>query len=77
MPLNHSNNKAAVSANIKQIVDEWKLSGKIGTSSPRSKIQAVRQAVAIALSISDHNQKRLCRKKQPAIKSKTIGHAAS
>ncbi|MBC3863230.1 hypothetical protein H8K32_14075 [Undibacterium jejuense] len=58
MPLNHSNSKAAVSANIKLIVDDWKQSGRIGTSHPRTKMQAVKQAVAVALSTADRSLKK-------------------
>ncbi|MFZ6848019.1 hypothetical protein [Undibacterium sp. RuRC25W] len=58
MPLNQSNSKSAISANIKQIVDEWKQTGRIGTSHPRTKMQAVKQAVAVALSTADNRWKK-------------------
>jgi len=56
MPLNQSNAKAAISQNIKLIVDEWTLSGKIGSSHLQNKWKAVQQA--IALSTTDHGRKK-------------------
>ena len=39
-----------VGSNIKEIVDSWKTSGKIGTSTPKTKQQALKQAIAISVS---------------------------
>jgi hypothetical protein len=41
--------QSVVSRNIKTLVDDWKKSGSIGTSHPKTKKTAVKQAVAIAL----------------------------
>ena len=49
MPLKKGKSKAAVSGNIKTLVDEYKSTGAIGTSHPSSKKKAVKQAVAIAM----------------------------
>ena len=49
MPLRKGNSRATVSHNIEEMVDSWKENGKIGTSRPRSKKKAVKQAVAISL----------------------------
>ena len=49
MPLGKGTSRAVVSANIAELVDDWKRDGALGTSHPRTKRKAVRQAVAIAL----------------------------
>ena len=49
MPLNKGKSKAAVGGNIKLLVDEWKQSGAIGSSHPKTKKKAIKQAVVIAL----------------------------
>jgi hypothetical protein len=41
--------KTVVSANIREIVHDWRRDGTIGASRPATKEQAVKQAVAIAL----------------------------
>jgi hypothetical protein len=41
--------RATISSNIKEIVDDWEKDGSIGNSHPKTKGQAVKQAVAIAL----------------------------
>lgn len=50
MPLKTGKSNKTVSANIKTLVDDYKRSGKIGTSKPASKAAAIKQATAIALS---------------------------
>jgi hypothetical protein len=50
MPLKKGKSDKTVSSNIKMLMDEYKNSGRIGTSSPESSKMAQRQAVAIALS---------------------------
>lgn len=47
--LKKGGSRATVSANIKEIVDDWEKDGAIGNSHPATKQQAVKQAVAIAL----------------------------
>jgi hypothetical protein len=49
MPLRKGSSQPVVSNNIKLLVDEWKKDGSIGTSHPRTKKKAIKQAVAISL----------------------------
>ena len=49
MPLKRGTSQATVSSNVKTLVDEWKAKGAIGTSHPKSKKKAIRQAVAISM----------------------------
>lgn len=49
MPLKKGTSKAAVSSNIKTLVNEWEKEGSIGSSHPATKQKAVKQAVAISL----------------------------
>ena len=48
MPLKSGKSKKVMSSNIKELVNDYKSSGSIGTSKPKSKAAAVKQAVAIA-----------------------------
>lgn len=49
MPLKKGKSRATIGGNIKTLVEEWKATGAIGTSRPKSKRKAIRQAVAIAM----------------------------
>ncbi len=49
MPLKKGRSRKVISSNIEEIVRSWKKTGKIGNSKPKTKKQAVKQAVAIAL----------------------------
>ncbi|WP_136414472.1 MULTISPECIES: hypothetical protein [Oxalobacteraceae] len=49
MPLKGGKSQDAVKSNIKTLVHEWEDEGKIGSSHPRSKRKAIKQAVAISL----------------------------
>lgn len=49
MPLKGGKSQDAVKSNIKTLVHEWEDRGKIGSSHPRSKKKAIKQAVAISL----------------------------
>ena len=49
MPLKKGTSKAAISSNIKTLVNEWEKEGSIGSSHPATKQKAVKQAVAISL----------------------------
>jgi len=58
MPLKKGTSRVTISSNVKQLVDEWKEVGRIGTSHPRTKNAAVRQAVAIALDSARASRRR-------------------
>ena len=48
MPLKKGSSQKTISKNIGTLVRDFKETGKIGTSKPKSKSAAVKQAVAIA-----------------------------
>jgi len=50
MPLKKGSSQKTVSSNIRELVGTYEKKGAIGTSKPKSKKAAVKQAVAIALS---------------------------
>lgn len=50
MLLQKGKSSKTISKNIKELVGDWKQDGTIGTSKPKTKKQAVKQAVAISLS---------------------------
>lgn len=50
MPLKRGSSQQTISANVKKLVHEYDDDGTIGTSHPKSRKKAVKQAVAIALS---------------------------
>lgn len=58
MPLKKGKSQKTVSSNIKELMDEFKASGKIGTSRPADVKEARRQAVAIALSNAGKSRKK-------------------
>lgn len=51
MALKHGYSKKTLSKNIGTLVKDFKKSGKIGSSKPKSKSAAIKQAVAISYSI--------------------------
>lgn len=48
MPLKEGKSQATVSANIKELMDKYKSSGKIGNTKPKSTEHAQKIAAAIA-----------------------------
>jgi hypothetical protein len=54
MPTSKGNEK--VSRNVKKIVHDWEQDGAIGSSHPKSKKKAIKQAVAISLKKAGKSQ---------------------
>jgi hypothetical protein len=57
MPLKKGSSQKTISKNIGEIVRDYKKDGAIGTSKPRNKSAAVKQAVAIAYSTAGKTKK--------------------
>lgn len=57
MPLKKGSSQKTISGNIGEMVSKYKETGSIGTSKPKSKGKAVKQAVAIALSTAGKSRK--------------------
>lgn len=57
MPLKKGSSQKTISGNIGEMVRKYKETGSIGTSKPKSKGKAVKQAVAIALSTAGKSNK--------------------
>jgi len=57
MPLKKGSSKKTINSNVKELVDTYKSKGKIGTSKPRNKAKAVKQAVAISMSMAKKSKK--------------------
>lgn len=50
MPLKSGKSQKTISGNVQTVVDDWQKTGRIGTSRPKNKAAAVKQAVAVAYS---------------------------
>ena len=57
MPLDRGSSQKTISSNISEIMGSYKKKGSIGTSKPKSKKKAQKQAVAIALSKAGKSSK--------------------
>ena len=57
MPLERGKGKNVIRANVRELMHAFEGKGKIGTSTPRSKEEAKKQAVAIALSKARREKK--------------------
>ena len=58
MPVKRGSSQATISANVKRLVHEYDDDGTIGTSHPKSRKKAVKQAVAIALTKAGKSRRR-------------------
>ena len=58
MPLKKGSSQKTISGNISEMVGKYKKSGSIGTSKPKNKGAAVKQAVAIALTTAGKSNKK-------------------
>jgi len=56
MPLKSGKSKKVIQKNVEELIDTYKDKGKIGTSKPRSKAKAIKQAVAIAYSKAEKSK---------------------
>lgn len=57
MPLKSGKSNKAISANIQTLVDDYQAKGKIGTSRPKNKAAAIKQATAIAYAKAGRSKK--------------------
>lgn len=58
MPLKSGSSNKTKSSNIKELMKQYKETGKIGTSTPKNKEKAHKQAVAIAMSEAEKSKKK-------------------
>jgi hypothetical protein len=58
MPLKQGKSQKVVSSNVKELVNKFQRTGKIGESQPKNKQAAVKQAVAISLSKAGRSRKK-------------------
>jgi hypothetical protein len=57
VPLKSGKSNKVVSANVQELVDRYQAKGKIGSSRPKNKQAAVKQAVAISLAKAGRQRK--------------------
>ena len=55
MPLKPGKSAKVVASNIKELMSSYRRTGKLGTSRPRNKKKAQKQAAAIALSVAENS----------------------
>lgn len=67
MPLKKGKSKETISKNIKGEMKKYEKTGKIGTSKPKSKKKAQKQAVAIALSKARESGAKIPKKKKKSV----------
>jgi len=48
MPLKKGKSKKTIQSNVKELIGSYESTGKIGTSKPKSKKKAIKQAIAIS-----------------------------
>ncbi len=58
MPLKKGKSKKTISHNIEELLHSYHETGKIGTSTPTSNKKAQKQAIAIAFSIAEEENKK-------------------
>jgi hypothetical protein len=58
MPIKKGKSKKVIKENIEELVESFEKTGKIGSSKPKSKKAAARQAVAIAYSSARKSKKK-------------------
>jgi hypothetical protein len=68
MPLKKGKSKETISKNIKGEMKKYEKTGKIGTSKPKSKKKAQKQAVAITLSKARESGAKIPKKKKSVVK---------
>jgi len=57
MPLKPGSSKKTISSNVGELMSSYKKKGTLGTSHPKSKAKARKQAIAIAMSKAGKNKK--------------------
>ena len=68
MPLKKGKSKKTISKNIKTEMEKYKKTGKIGTSKPKTKKKAQKQAVAISLNKAKESGAKIPKKKKSLVK---------
>lgn len=72
MPLKKGKSKETISKNIKTEMGKYKKTGKIGTSKPKSKKKAQKQAVAVAFTKADKCAGKKSKMPKPTKKKKSV-----
>jgi len=67
MPLKKGKSKKTISKNIKTEMEKYKKTGKIGTSKPKTKKKAQKQAVAISLNKAKESGAKIPKKKKKSL----------